>query len=228
MSTLSSTLRNMSYQIVAVDDHEVTLSGIAAIVRADGRCTLAAAVGTVDQASDFIAAHPETSVDLVMLDLRLADGSDPYFNVMSFQESGIPVLIFSSLESPYLIRRALQAGAAGVMQKSAGTEEIMKSIITICGGDTFATADWAAIIDSDPRLRAVDLSPRQREVLELYASGESAKRVASLAGLSTDTVQDYINRIRHKYAMVGRPVHTKVDMYRRAQEDGYLPGPVDV
>lgn len=47
-----------------------------------------------------------------MLNLRLADGSDPYLNVLHFQESGIPVLIFSALESPYLIRRALQAGAA--------------------------------------------------------------------------------------------------------------------
>lgn len=53
MPTLSSTLGNINYQILAVEDHEVTLSGIAAIVRADGRCTLAAAVGTVDQASTF-------------------------------------------------------------------------------------------------------------------------------------------------------------------------------
>lgn len=136
MFTLRPTVWNMSYQIVAVDDHEVTLSGIAAIVRAVGRCNLAAAVETVDQASDFIAAHPDTPVDLVMLDLRLADSSNLYFTVLRFQEADIPVLIFSPLESPYLIRRALQAGVAGAMQKSAGTEEIMKAIIAICGGDT--------------------------------------------------------------------------------------------
>lgn len=51
-------------------------------------------------------------VDLVVLGLRLADTSDPMLNV--------PVLIFSSLEGPYLVRRALSAGPAG------GAEEISK------------------------------------------------------------------------------------------------------
>lgn len=226
MSPFIPRLRNMKYNIVAVDDHEVTLSGISTILDADGRCAVSAATATVDEACDFITAHPEAT-DLVLLDLRLADGSDPYYNVARFLELNVPVLIFSSLESPYLARRALQAGAAGVLQKSAPVAEVVQAITTICAGDTYASADWAAIIDSDPRLGTVDLSPRQREVLELYASGESAKRVAALTSLSTDTVQDYINRIRHKYALAGRPVRTKIDLYRRAQEDGYLPGPLE-
>ncbi|WP_257159328.1 response regulator transcription factor [Corynebacterium cystitidis] len=69
------------------------------------------------------------------------------------------------------------------------------------------------------------LSERQREVLELYAMGESAKRVAALTELSVDTVQDYLQRIRTKYALQGRATVTKVDLMQRAQEDGYLPGP---
>lgn len=217
----------MTYHVVAVDDHEVALAGIGAILAADPRCRLDASVPTVDEACDIITAPRARGIDLVLLDLRLADGSDPYGNVAVLQDLGVPVLIFSALESPFLMRRALQAGAAGVLPKTAGTAEVVSAIATICSGDTFASADWAAVIDADPRIEAVELSPRQREVLELYASGESAKRVAGLTGLSMETVQDYINRIRGKYAQADRPVRNKVDLYRRAQEDGYLPGPLE-
>jgi DNA-binding NarL/FixJ family response regulator len=62
-------------------------------------------------------------------------------------------------------------------------------------------------------------------VLELYASGEPAYRVASLTGLSTETVNVYLSRIRRKYADAGRPAPTKTDLYKRALEDGWLPIP---
>lgn len=56
-------------------------------------------------------------------------------------------------------------------------------------------------------------------------SGEKGRRVAHLTGLAGPTVKEYIDRIRAKYARVGRPAPTKVDLYRRAVEDGVLPGP---
>lgn len=76
-------------------------------------------------------------------------------------------------------------------------------VLAICGGATF-------------------------EVLELYAAGESAKRVALMLGLSIETVRDYISRIRQKYALSGRLTVTRIDLFGRAQGDGYLPGPLGV
>jgi DNA-binding NarL/FixJ family response regulator len=116
---------------------------------------------------------------------------------------------------------------AGVVEKSATAEELVTAISQAAQGRTYATPDWAGIIDSDPLINSVNLSQRQREVLELYAMGESAKRVASLTGLSPDTVQDYLGRIRTKYALAGRPANTKVELLFRAQEDGFLPGPLE-
>ena len=58
--------------------------------------------------------------------------------------------------------------------------------------------------------------------------GEPAKRVASLTGLSVETVNDYLSRIRTKYAQAGRPTFSKVDLVLRALEDGLIPGPRDV
>ena len=73
--------------------------------------------------------------------------------------------------------------------------------------------------------KEVQLPARQQQVLALYASGEKASTVARRMNLSVDTVNDYITRIRRKYAEIGRPAPTKMDLYKRALEDGWLPVP---
>lgn len=217
----------MTVNVVAIDDHEVALLGLHQMLGSTPHCTLVGTYHHLQEALDHLHDPARENVDVVMLDLRLADGSDPYLNAVQLQQAGAHVLIYSSLESPFLVRRALRAGVAGVVEKSAGTVDVITAISRAAQGQIYATADWAGIIDSDPLINAVDLSERQREVLELYAMGESAKRVAALTNLSPETVQDYLGRIRTKYAMVGRPANTKVELLLRAQEDGFLPGPLE-
>jgi DNA-binding NarL/FixJ family response regulator len=111
------------------------------------------------------------------------------------------------------------------MRKSIDVPELIQNIRDALDGQVIATMEWATAIDSDPNLRAVDLSPRQRQILELYAAGEPATRVASITGLSAETVNTYVTRIKRKYSEAGRPAHTKNDLYKRALEDGWLPIP---
>ncbi len=217
----------MKVNVVAIDDHEVALIGLRQMLGSSEGCELVGAHHTLDEALALIRDPAAPSVDVVLLDLRLGDSSDPYFNATQLQEAGVRVLAYSSLESPYLVRRALQAGVAGVIEKTACVEDLLAAIRLAAQGHTYATADWAGIIDADPLINSVELSARQREVLELYAMGESAKRVATLTGLSPETVQDYLGRIRTKYALAGRPANTKIDLLIRAQEDGFLPGPLE-
>lgn len=215
----------MTIRVVAIDDHAAALAGVDHVLGGTPDCEVVALVYTVEEALDRIGRVIPTDIDVVLLDLRLTGGSDPFTNAQLLLSAGVHVLIYSSLESPFLVRRALKAGVSGVVDKSAHTETLVAAIREAAAGRTVANASWAEIIDSDPLINAVELSERQREVLELYAIGESAKRVASLTGLSAETVQDYLGRIRTKYALAGRPAQTKVDLYRRAQEDGFLPGP---
>lgn len=217
----------MNANVVAIDDHEVALAGLHHMLQFAQDCTLVGAYHTVREALAHLHDPALPRPDAVLLDLRLHDGSDPFINATVLQEAGLPVLIYSSLESPYLVRRALHAGVVGVVEKSARAEDIIAAIHLAARGRVYVTAEWAGIIDSDPLIDTVDLSDRQREVLELYAMGESAKRVASILELSPETVQDYLGRIRTKYALAGRPANSKVELFRRAQEDGFLPGPVD-
>ena len=75
-----------------------------------------------------------------------------------------------------------------------------------------------------PRLRRRAARRRERDVLRLYAAGLPLKVVADALGIAYSTARENIDRMRVKYVEVGRPAPTKVDLLRRAMEDGILPG----
>ena len=84
--------------------------------------------------------------------------------------------------------------------------------------------EWADALDTDREFVPAKLSQREAEVLTLYASGETAERVAGQLFVSRETVYDHVRNIRSKYAAANRPAPTKVDLFRRAVEDGLVPG----
>lgn len=207
-------------RIGLVEDHESVAVGLRAILSDEADLELVAVTTTVDELVGL--GH---RLDLVVLDLRLGDGSSPRSNVERLHSVGVQVLVYTGAENPFLVRSAARAGVLGVVRKSEPAAAIVSAIRRAASGGQVVTTDWAAAIDGDPHLPDVGLSPRQREVLALYASGEKAARVARLAGLSEQTVNDYLVRIRNKYAEAGRPAPTKTDLYKRAVEDGWLPMP---
>lgn len=209
------------FAIGLVDDHFAVGLGISALLEETEDLRLAGTARTVAELLEL--GKP---LDLVLLDLSLADQSMPEDNVAALTAAGVRALAYTSGENAYLIRSAAKGGVCGIARKSYTPEQLIGVIRSCLRDDADAlTSEWAAAVDSDPGLEAVGLSPRQREVLELFACGESAKRVATQTGLSITTVNDYLLRIRAKYAQQGRAAHTKVDLYKRAVEDGVLPPP---
>ncbi|MGV9709555.1 response regulator [Gordonia sp. NPDC003424] len=206
------------WRVGVVDDHEQIVRGLRATLDDQSDMELAAGAGTV---SDLLAVT--TDLDLVLLDLRLDDGTSPITNIETLEQSGIPTLVYTSGDEMYLVRQAASAGVLGVVRKNVRETELLAAIRQALAGDTVPGIDWAAAIDSD--IGFVDLSPQLRRVLELYAAGESSARVARELDISAETVSDYVNRIRNRYSTAGRPAPTKTDLYKRAIEDGWLPIP---
>ncbi|MFE3289503.1 response regulator transcription factor [Rhodococcus sp. NPDC059234] len=207
-------------RIGIVEDHESVVIGLETMLADQPDLEIAASAATVPEL--LAEAAP---LDLVILDLRLSDGSSPKSNVEQLRDAGLETLVFTGAENPYLVRLAAKAGVLGVLRKSEPSATVVAAIAAAARGEQVVTTEWAAAIDGDPGLLDVGLSPRQRDVLALYASGEKAARVASLTGLAPHTVNDYLARIRAKYAEAGRPARTKTDLYKRAVEDGWLPVP---
>lgn len=75
------------------------------------------------------------------------------------------------------------------------------------------------------RERSIELSPREEAVLRAYASGKTVDAVARELDLQVSTVREYLNRARDKYEQAGREADTRVDLYKRAVEDGLVPAP---
>lgn len=215
-SVLSSPAR-----IAIVDDHDMLSIGVAAFLNSVQGIRVVSRVRTVDA-----MLKQGTQVDLVLLDLRLADGSTPTDNIGRLRRAGIEVLAYTSAENSALLREAARADVIGVVRKSAPPNALIDAVQRALRGEVIASADWAAAIDADHDVTSAGLTRRESEVLELYASGEKADRVARTLGISRETVLYHIQNIRGKYAGVSRPAHTKVDLYRRAVEDGILQGPL--
>ncbi|MDJ0376939.1 response regulator transcription factor [Cryobacterium sp. PH31-L1] len=211
------------YRVALIDDHEIVARGFAELFSTIPEIDVAGTVATV---SELLEATPYgTRIDLVILDLRLSDGSTVTSNVDRLRARGAAVLAFTGGDDAQLMRAAARAGVLGVVRKSEPTAVLLDAIRRAARGETIASTDWAAALDGDPDLADAGLSPREREVLSLYAAGAKAPLVASRTALSEATVIDYIRRVRSKYERVGRPANTKIDLYKRALEDGILPVP---
>lgn len=207
-------------RVVLIDDHElVALAVQEAVARTEGVEFL----GSAPTVSDLLAAHP--SFEVAILDLRLADGSSPVANVERLDALGARVLVLTSAESPYLVRSVSKAPIAGLLRKSEPVAALAEAIRRVAAGEDSMSADWAAAIDGDPQLGDVGLSPQEQAVLGLFARGLKAQAVADQMHIAAGTVDDYVRRIRAKYVRAGRPAATKVDLYKRAVEDGILPAP---
>lgn len=209
------------FRVGMVDDHLSPVWGIEKVI--DGVEDLDF-VGAATSVAELVSSH--LPLDVVVLDLRLTDGTTPRENVERLTALGIHTIVYTSGEYPDLLRSAARAGTLGVILKSAPEAVVVEAIRRAAAGKEVLTTEWAAAIDADPRLAAVELTPQLQRVLAMYASGETSAGVAEAMGLQTDTINEYLKRIRQRYAEAGRPAHTKLDLFKRAVEDGWLPTPL--
>jgi len=207
-------------RVAVVDDHESVRLGLKAAFIEDGYDFVIAA-SNVDELIDGLAGR---EVDVTVLDLSLGDGSSVTENVKRVQAAGSAVLVHSIADRVALVREALAAGAAGVIPKSSATKTVIAAAATVARGDVLNNLEWATAIDADRDFAKAQLGRREREILHLYASGLPLKLAAEQLGIGYSTAREYLDRIRVKYVEVGRPAPTKVDLLRRAVEDGILPG----
>lgn len=206
--------------VVLVDDHEIIALALREAVADVPGLTFAGVAPTVD---DALAEFPDAG--LVVLDLRLADGSSPIGNVERLVERGARVIAYTSGESPYLLRLVATTPILGIVRKSDPVAVLVDTLGQVAADTPVMSTEWAAAIDSDPSLDAAALSEQEQQVLRLFAAGLKAQSVADSMAISPATVDDYVRRIRAKYARIGRSADTKIDLYKRAIEDGFLPLP---
>lgn len=207
--------------VAMVDDHyRYVDQSVRTVVASIEGLEFVGSVATVDELFTG-AAKP----DIVVLDLRLADGSTPVENVGRLTKSGIRVLVLTSGEDPFTVRSVAMQEIHGLVRKSAPLEVLGAALVRVMADELEFSTEWASAIDTDARLDEAGLTSREQQVLTLYAQGRKGESVARELSISTDTVNDHVKSIRRKYACIGRPAPDKISLYQRAVQDGYLPAP---
>ncbi|MDQ4214505.1 response regulator transcription factor [Microbacterium capsulatum] len=207
--------------VALIDDHESVRLGLSAALERASFDVVFAGAGVAEylDARRRVLTAP---ADVVVLDLTLGDGTTVTENVTRLVADGSSVVIHSVADRPAAVREALAAGAAGVISKSSPLDDVIGAVRTVARGEALNNVEWANAVDGDTAFADAQLSTREREVLRLYATGLPLKVVAERLGVAYSTAKENITRIRVKYVEVGRPAPTKVDLLRRAMEDGIV------
>lgn len=207
--------------VALIDDHESVRLGLSAALERAGFDVVFAGAGVLE----YLSARRGSRIppaDVVVLDLTLGDGTTVTENVTRLVTDGSSVVIHSVADRPAAVREALAAGAAGVISKASPLDEVIAAVRTVARGEALNNVEWASAVDGDRAFADAQLSTREREVLRLYAAGLPLKVVAERLGVAYSTAKENITRVRVKYVEVGRPAPTKVDLLRRAMEDGIV------
>lgn len=185
-------------RVAAVDDHPILLRGLAASLDASPEVDL---VSVSPNCADLLAGDL-TSIAVVLLDVDLGDGSDPAANVAAVTAAGPRVVLFTSEHRAALVRRALNAGALGLVLKGDPEAHVLEAVASAARGEVYVNSRLALTLVSDPAA-AISMSPRAREVLTLLAAGLSWQAVANDLGISVSTARTHLARVISAYEDAG-------------------------
>ena len=209
-------------RVALIDDHESVRLGLEAACERAATMDVVFSGSTVTEYLAWRVRNSAPPADVVVLDLTLGDGTTVTENVFALVDAGSSVIIHSVADRPAAVREALAAGAVGVVSKASRIDDVIAAIRTVAQGEPLNNVEWASAVEGDRAFADAQLSARERDVLRLYATGLPLKVVADRLGVAYSTAKENITRVRLKYVEVGRPAPTKVDLLRRAMEDGIL------
>lgn len=203
-------------RVLVVDDHAVVRRGLVDLLTTAG----VEVVGALDDGADAAAAVRELSPDLVLMDLSMpgVDGIDATRAVLAARP-GTRVIVLTSFAEHARIHAALEAGAVGYLLKDAEPEEILRALKAAAeGGVPLSPRAAAALLPQNRPQQdatAASLTPREREVLALVATGLPNKSIARRLGISEKTVKAHLTRV---FTVVGVADRTSAALW--AQRHG--------
>lgn len=212
-------------RVGAIDNHPVVLAGVgAALAQAAPDMSLVAIAGSVDELLAKAAeqsADGTAGLDVVLLDMRIPDQPPAEDSVARLVERDYVVLLFTAEERPVPVRRAIAAGAAGLVLKVDPIETIAQAIRDAVAGELACSSQLAAMLLTDDAI-GTRLSTRQIEILESVSTGLPYRLVARDLGISEVTVREHLARAARSYRDGGVDTGNVHGLISQARADGHL------
>jgi DNA-binding NarL/FixJ family response regulator len=184
-------------RVLLADDHALVLGAFEKLLA--GECEV---VGQVSDGRALVAAAEKLRPDIIVLDISMPilNGLDAGRQVKQTLKD-VRLVFLTMNEDPDLAAEAFRAGAAGYLLKRSAASELTTAIREVMQGRSYVTPLMTqglvgSLLTHDDRKPSEELTPRQREVLQLLAEGRSMKEVASVLSLTPRTVAF------HKYRMM--------------------------
>ncbi|MDA7915493.1 response regulator transcription factor [Rhodopirellula sp.] len=193
----------MSWNVLIVDDHEVARIGLSWLLD-NPSFHVAGSVATAAEALQCLADKP---IDLVVLDLRLSDGSGlKLLEEICNSRPEIAVVVLSAYENPTYIARAAALGAADYLLKSIPSQTLLRTLQRILKGNATDADSLLFLIQKtmqetvDVRMLPSDfpLTAREAQVLRHVALGLSNKEIAKSLCISIETVKEHVQHVLRK------------------------------
>ncbi|SEN12944.1 two component transcriptional regulator, LuxR family [Paracoccus alcaliphilus] len=188
-------------RIVVVDDHPVVIEGWRSIVETRVNCEVIPVISALEGWKIWRTRRP----DLMVIDLQLADNKTAGIKLIDrlrLLDPTLPILVFSMHRSPVLARRALHAGANGVLNKDAPASEIMTALDEVLRGGHYVESRLATQIAlmnvPGKRSTSTRLTAREEEILGLITEGLAYREIADRACISYKTVSNVSLVLREK------------------------------
>jgi DNA-binding NarL/FixJ family response regulator len=189
-------------RIAIVEDNRVIRESLTEFVQSDPECECVCACATAEEALKTI---PKAQPEIVLMDIQLPDvsGIDCTAQLKQLLPS-VQIIMVTVYEDTERIFRALRAGACGYLLKRCSPEELVAAVREVRQGGAPMSREIArkVIASFQEPLAAVaeveDLSPREREILELLTQGFANKEIAHRTGVSDGTVRWHLRHVYHK------------------------------
>ncbi len=197
-----------SIRVLIVDDHAVVREGLRAFLELQAGIEIA---GEAADGREAVARAVELAPDVILMDLMMPRGDG--VTAMRTLRARVPesrVIVLTSFSDEQRLMPALEAGAHGYLLKDAEPSELARAVRAAHAGEALidpAVAERLLATLSAPRagLRGQDrLTAREREVLELIATGASNKRIALELGIAEKTVKTHVGHVLAKLGVADR------------------------
>jgi DNA-binding NarL/FixJ family response regulator len=198
-------------RVAIVEDHPAIAEGLAALIAGASDVTV---VGTARDPRSASALIEQAAPDVVLCDIRLADGGDG-FDLVGRHRDGPAFIILSAYWYPSYHVRAVELGARGYLSKMATIAQILSAVRTVAGGGSaFPAAARQAASDA---LRVP--TPRELEILGLVAEGLSNAEIAERLALKVKTVESQLRRLFDRYDVTSRTALVRLAYRQGWRED---------
>ncbi|MFU8874315.1 response regulator transcription factor [Micromonospora sp. SL4-19] len=198
----------MTLRVVIADDHGIVREGLGALLSAHGGYEL---VGTASTGSEAVRAAVTLRPDVLVMDIQMPDltGVEATREI-SRVAPDVAVLMLTMFDDDESVFAAMRAGAQGYVLKGAAPDNVIRAIAAVAAGEAIFGPGVARralnyLSGRTPDQRTFpELTPREREVLNLIAAGLGNAAIAVRLGLAPATVSNHISSIFGKLQVASR------------------------